>query len=302
MRAATGEQFELSLGRTSAIVTELAATLRSLRIGGVDIVEPFAEESLPPFASGIVLVPWPNRIEDGRWRLNGEVQQLDLTEPDRHNAIHGLLRNQPYRMVHRTESSITLAATVFAQHGYPFQLETSVRYELREDGLRTTHGVRNVSRAPAPYAVGAHPYLTIGDVPAQELTLTVSATSRFETDDRLNPVREVPVEGTEFDLHEGRRAGDLHLDTGFGGVHTVDGASAWLTAPDGRRVSLLQDDEWGYLQVFVNHAFPKAGGQGLAVALEPMTAPAGAFVSGKGVRWVEPGASWEGGWGIRYSG
>ena len=139
MRAPTGEQFELSMswagGSARAIITELAASLRVLEIDGVAVTEPYDHDSLPPFGCGIVLAPWPNRVRDGRWQLDGETQQLDLTEPARDNAIHGLLRNTAYRVIERSAASITLSATVFPQHGYPFLLQTSVRYEVVADGL-----------------------------------------------------------------------------------------------------------------------------------------------------------------------
>ncbi len=185
---------------------------------------------------------------------------------------------------------------MFAQHGYPFQLETWVRYELVEEGLAVTHGVTNHSGAAAPVAVGTHPFLTIGDVPAEELVLTVHASTRFQVDARLNPIAEIPVDG-DYDLRAGRRVADLSLDDAFGGVTTVDGASASLTAPDGRAVELLQDENHAYVQVFTTRSFP---GRGLAVAIEPMTAPPNAFNSGLGLKWVEPGESWTVGWGIRY--
>ena len=37
-------------------------------------------------------MPWPNRITDGQYERDGRSQQLALTEPARHNAIHGLVR------------------------------------------------------------------------------------------------------------------------------------------------------------------------------------------------------------------
>ncbi len=301
MSAPTGEQFHLTRGGSEAVITELAAGLRIFRMGGVDIAQPFGEYSSPPQGAGIVLVPWPNRIADGIWHLEGVEQQLDLTDPKLRHATHGLLRNSPYRPVDRTDSSVTLAATVFPQHGYPFLLDTSVRYELVEDGLKVTHWVRNRSRSSAPYAAGAHPYLQMGDVPTEELTVTVSAETWFEADERLIPRRELPVDGSPVDLRRGRTLRDLEINTAFGEVRPVDGASAWLDAPDGRRVSLLQGDDFGFVQVFTTRKFPVASDQGLAIGLEPMTAPANAFNTGRGLRWLEPGEEWSGSWGIRYS-
>ncbi|MBC7591770.1 MAG: aldose 1-epimerase family protein [Salinibacterium sp.] len=300
--APTGEQFEISRGGSVAIIAEVAASLRHFSIDGTEITESYPETATPPFGDGIVLMPWPNRIEDGRWLLDGATLQLDLTEADKHNAIHGLLRNTAYRQLERTESSVTLGATVFPQHGYPFHLATSVTYELVDGGLDVSHSVHNLSAARAPVAVGTHPFLRIGDVSTAELELTVHASTYFEVDARLNPIAERPVEHTGYDLREPRLVGTLMLDTAFGGVETVDGVSAVLRAPDGREVRLLQDSSHPYVQVFTTPIFPKDGGLGTAIAIEPMTAPPNAFNTGQSLHWVQPGETWTVGWGIRYSG
>jgi aldose 1-epimerase len=305
VRAPTGKQFTISrptsAGLASATITELAAGLRSYSVGGVDLTEPFPESSAPPFGDGIVLMPWPNRIEDGVWHLDGVPQQLDITEPARNNSLHGLLRNSPYSLVEQSDSAVTLAATVFPQNGYPFLLDTTVSYALDDDGLSVTHYVHNVSNAKAPVAIGTHPFFTISDVPSEDLILTVSASTRFDVDARLNPIREIPVEGTDYDLRTGRKLVDLSLDDAFGGVTIIDGFSRhWLEAPDGRRVELWQDESCGFVQVFTTHHFPKRDGLGLAVAVEPMTAPPNAFNTGQGLRWLEPNEEWSVRWGVRY--
>ena len=66
-----------------------------------------------------------------------------------------------------------------------------------------------------------------------------------------------------------------------------------LTAPDGRSVSIWADDEFDYVQVFTTtRAFPGEAGD-VAIAVEPMTAPAEAFNSGRGLRWLDPGEEWQ---------
>lgn len=301
MRSATGKQFELTRtggrGPSRAIITEVGAGLRLLSIDGVELVESFPETSTPPLGTGIVMVPWPNRIEDGVWRRDGVREQLDLSEPDKHNAIHGLLRSTAYAPLERSAEAITLAATVFPQHGYPFQLDTSVTYRLTDDGLTVTHGIENVSADAAPVAIGTHPYFRIGDVPTRELTLTLAAATHFEVDARLIPIREVPVEETDYDFRGGRRVDDLRLDDGFGGVVFENGtARHTLTAPDGRVLTLWQDASFGYVQAFTTRAFP---GRDLAIAIEPMTAPPNAFNTG--VRWLEPGETWSAQWGVGFA-
>ena len=181
--APTGDQYELTRGAVRAVITQVAASLRVLEVDGVALTPGYAQDSTPPFGCGITLAPWPNRVADGRWMLDGQVQQLDLTEVARMNALHGLLRNTEYRLVDRHEASVTLGARIYPQHGYPFLVDTGITYALTEDGLDTTHTATNLSDRPAPVAFGTHPFFCIGGVPTEELTLTLHASTRFVVDD-----------------------------------------------------------------------------------------------------------------------
>lgn len=307
-RAVTGRQYELRRAGGVAVVTELAATLRAYSRDGVVLTETFGDDQIPPGATGITLAPWANRVEDGRWPLNGKVQQLDITEPSRGHASHGLLRNTGYAPVEVTDASVSLEATVFPQHGYPFLVRHRVDYALDADGgLSVTQSLSNGSAARAPYVLGAHPYLRLGGTPTEELTLTVPAATRLVADERLIPRGSEPVAG-EWDLRGGRTVGELAMDCAFTDLSfTHDGAGpaaaaappavvrATLTGADGRSVWLWQEDTCRYLHVFVTDTFP---GRAKAVALEPMTGPANAFNSGEGLRWLEPGESASMRWGI----
>ncbi len=295
-----GERFALRLGDVEAEVGTVAAVLCALRVGGVDLVEPLAADvAPPPFCSGIALAPWPNRVRAGRWTLDGVVQQLDITEPARGGALHGLLEFAEYEVRERTDAAITLGATILPQHGWPFVLDTWVRFELEPSGLRVTHGARNLSERPAPYATGTHPYPRIGAFDVAELVLTVPADEYLEVDERLDPVAWRPVAGGT-DLRGGVPVGELRLDTAFRAITPADGVTATLTAPDGSRLEVVQDEDWRYLQVFTTPIFPKASGLGTAVAIEPMTAPPDALNSGDGLIWLDPDASYEGTWALRY--
>jgi len=299
---AAGRKIVIEADGARAEIGTVAATLRSLSVAGVQLTEPHLDGSQPPpFASGIILAPWPNRVRDGIWTHEGESRQLDITEPDRGNALHGLLRFADYEVRERTAHAVTLGALVPPQHGWPFLLDTWVRYEVRADGLTVTHGVTNLSPQRAPYGTGAHPFLRIGDTPVEDLVLTVAAATYIDVDERLNARGELPVDGTRYDARLGLRVGDLEFDTAFGGVTHRDGASAWLSAPDGATLELVQDVDWGYVQVFTTPVFPRPTGSGFAIAIEPMTAPPDALNSGRGLQWLEPGAASEGSWGLRYT-
>ncbi|QOD93374.1 MULTISPECIES: aldose 1-epimerase family protein [Microcella] len=302
----TGEQFTLHLdgahGPVDAAIVQVAAGLRHLTVDGQDLVQGYGADTVPPFATGIVLVPWPNRVRDGVWSLHGKQLQLDITEPDKNNAIHGLLRNTPYRVVERSAEAVTLAASVLPQHGYPFHLETTVTYRLTDDGIRVEHGVTNVGAEAAPYAVGTHPFLRVGAHPVDELTITARTVEHVAVDARLNPTGLEPAAGGPFDLSTGRLVADLELDDAWRVEPDTDGVTRTrLSATDGAATVLWQEGEWEWLQVFITRTYPTNAGPVTAIAVEPMTAPADALVSGQGLRWLAPGESWSGAWGIARS-
>lgn len=295
-RYASGRQYELRRGDALAVVTELAAGLRLYSRDGVQLTETYGDGDIPPGATGITLAPWANRVEDGVWYLDGKKQQLDITEVSRNNASHGLLRNASYELVDESEFSVTLEAPIFPQHGYPFLVRHRVQYALAEDlGLVVRQTLLNDSQASAPFVLGSHPYLRLGDVPAGDLVLTVGAGRRLVADDRLIPRSSEPV-SRDTDLRGGLTVAELDIDVAYTDLEFDGGvARQTLQASDGRSVSLWQDESCAYVHVFVTDQFP---GRAKAVAIEPMTGPANAFNSGDGLRWLPAGEQFTMSWGI----
>ena len=291
----TGTQVALHLGDVTAQIAQVGASLRSLRIGGVDLVPPYPEDAPTPSCSGVVLTPWPNRVRDGEWDDAGTTRQLAITEPKFHNASHGLLRFTAYEVA-QTETAAVLRATIVPQTGYPYLVETSVTYTLTADGIQVTHSLTNRSAEPAPVALGTHPFVTIGDVDPHDLVLQVPAATAFETDERMLPTGTRPADAA---LRDGVRLGDVELDTGFTDLaRDADGlVRHTLTAPDGRRLTLWQGEGFDVVQVYTT---PKYPGQPLAVAIEPMTAPADALNSGLGIRRLASDETWTLQWGIAF--
>lgn len=292
----TGTQIALQLGEVTAQIAQVGASLRALRIGGVDLVPPYPEDAPTPACSGVVLAPWPNRVRDGKWDDAGTIRQLAITEPKLDNASHGLLRFTAYEVA-QTETAAVLRATIVPQTGYPYLIETSVTYTLTADGIDVAHALTNRSATPAPVALGTHPFVTIGDVDPHDLVLRIPAETAFTTDERMLPTGTHPADAA---LREGARLGDVTLDTGFTDLtRDPDGVVRHtLTAPDGRRVTLWQGEGFDYVQVYTTPTYP---GQTLAVAIEPMTAPADALNSGLGIRRLAPDETWTLHWGITFS-
>lgn len=292
----TGSQIHLQRGTVAAQIAQVGASLRSLTVGGTGLVPPYPLGDPTPSCSGVVLAPWPNRVRDGVWDDDGAERRLAITEPAFANASHGLLRFTAYEFT-QTDAAATLRATIVPQTGWPYEIATTVAYSLTDDGIAVEHTLENRSDAAAPAALGAHPFVTLDDVDPRELVLTVPAATQFETDERMLPTGTSPAPA---ELRAGVRLGDIVLDTGFADLERgSDGrVRHTLTAPDGRRVTLWQGEGFDYVQVYTTRGYP---GQDLAVAIEPMTAPADALNSGLGIRRLLPGESWTLRWGIELS-
>ena len=281
----SGDQFQISAAGYVAVVTESGAALRVLRHHGRDLVDGFDETGMSGGGRGQLLMPWPNRIRDGRYSFGGRDLQLGLTDPSRGNASHGLARWAAWTVEEHTGTSVSFVYRVMAQTGYPWALDLHVLYDLSADGLVVTQTATNLSPEPAPYASGAHPYLAVGDT-IEGLELRVPARTRVLVDDRQLPVGTEPVSGT-YDFTSARRIGDAVLDDGYGDlVH--DGGRCTVTLSDpatGRGVALWVDERHRWLQLFTP---PAVDGVRPGLAVEPMTAPTDAFNSGTDLVTLAP--------------
>lgn len=284
MVAPSGEQYEIAAAGYAAVVTESGAALRRLTHHGRELVDGFGEDEMSSQGRGQLLMPWPNRIRDGRYTFGGRELQLGLTDPGHHNAAHGLARWAAWTVEEHTATSVSLVYRVMAQSGYPWTVDLHVLYDLSADGLVVTQTATNLSSEPAPYASGAHPYLRVGEA-IEDLELHLPAHERIVVDDRLLPTGTAPVDG-DHDFTSPRRLGDVELDTGFGALTHVDGrATTTLVDPaTSRGVALWVDEHHRWLQVFT----PPSAGPRPGIAVEPMTAPADAFNSGTGVVVLAP--------------
>lgn len=203
MVAPSGEQHEISNGYR-AVVTQCGAGLRELGHRGRPLAQGFAEDESASGGRGQLLLPWPNRVRDGRYSFGGRDLQLPVTEVARGNASHGLTRWAAWSVADRTEESVTLAYRLMAQPGYPWTVDLRAEYAVGVTGLSVTVTATNRSADPAPYAHGAHPYLYAGDDAADTWQLEVPAATRLEVDDRKIPTGRRAVEGTGHDFRTPR--------------------------------------------------------------------------------------------------
>jgi aldose 1-epimerase len=300
MVAPSGEQYEISGGGYRAVVTESGATLRLLEYDGRPLLLGFGEHEPASSGRGQLLAPWPNRIRDGRYSFDGRDLQLPLTEPARHNASHGLVRWVAWTLEERTGQSVSQVYRLMAQPGYPWTLDLHVLHDVSADGLTVTVTATNVGTGAAPYALGAHPYLTTGEGPVDRWELTLPGRTRLVTDERKIPVGSGDVRDTDLDFRVARPLRGAELDTAFTDLDRDAEGRAEVRLHDpsrGEGVTLWMDSAHAWVQVYTGDDLPTLARASLAV--EPMTGPPNAFASGEGLLVLEPGAEHSASWGIR---
>jgi aldose 1-epimerase len=297
----TGRQLELRRGGVRAVVTEVGATLRVLEVGGLAVLDGFPQGGMPESSRGQVLIPFPNRVDRGRYAFHGRTLELPLDEPDKANAVHGLVRWLNWAPLSRTPSRLVMGLVLHAREGYPFVLSLRVAYTLTPAGLRVRQTVRNLGAVPAPYGAGFHPYLRVGTARIDEAVLGLPARTYFLVNARLIPTGRASVAATPFDFRKPRPIGDTVMDTGFTDLERDDDgfARVELAAPGGRpQVSVLLDGSYRFLQVFTGDGLPDPAARRRAIAIEPYTCAPNAFNNGLGLRVLAPGQTFSSVWEI----
>jgi aldose 1-epimerase len=295
----SGQQFRISHGDQTATIVEVGAAVREYRVDGFEVFQSYDEHDVSWGYHGTVLVPWPNRIRDGRYDFDGEAFQLGLSEPERCNAMHGLAAWQRWTPISEHTDTVSLFFRLLPSPGYPFHLDTVVTYTLGDEGLLVETTSTNVGDTPCPYGLGFHPYASTGAAAVvDECSLSVGVARRMILDERLNPIGDEAVAGTDYDFREPRSLAGRVLDDGFGEVIADDHGRSWarLSRPDGRTVALWADASFGYWQIFSGDTLPPEFAR-RGVAIEPMTAAPNAFVSGAGLQRLEPGEAVTSSWG-----
>ena len=290
----SGEQIELRCGDLRATVVEVGGGIRSLTSGNFELLAGYAVGECAYASQGMPLIPWPNRIRDGRYFSQGQNQQLPLSEPVRHNAIHGLTRWLNWTWQRQDAGTVTLRQRLRPQPGYPFALDIAIGYELSDGGLRVSTSVTNIGTQAAPFGNGFHPYFSAGEGVVDNTMLQLQSRTRLICDSQMIPTGEsAVVAGTEWDFRAGKRVENLALDTAFADLDRDPGGRANIRfePPTGPALKVWMDRGYGWVMLYTPESRR-------SLAIEPMTCPPDAFNSGTGLVVLEPAQTHSSTWGI----
>jgi len=221
-------------------------------------------------AASFPLVPFVNRIRDGRFTFRGREVRLAPNMAGDRSPLHGQGWLGAWSVEQRSEARAVLRFRHPAGE-WPWGYEAWQEFELDALGLSVGLGCRNTSGEPMPGGLGQHPYFECG--PDTELDTRVSHAWTVDRD--VLPVKQVVADG-RYDLRERRVCGQ-DLDNGFAGWN----GEARLSDPHWPFELMLSSLQARFFQLYS----PKEGGIFVA---EPVT-HANAALNAPEADWPELG-------------
>lgn len=281
----------LSAGELAAVfLPSLGMLGASLRHRGDELlgrVEDLAGFARAGRTCGIpLLYPWANRLAGTRYSAAGQFVSLAehaelLGHDDLGQPMHGI----PWSRLAWTvtdQTTTALRAKLEWDRAewlavFPFRHRVEMNAWLAEDSLSIECAVTPTAKDRVPISFGFHPYLKLPGLARGDWNARFPAMSHLELD-----ARKIPT---------GRAEPFAALDGAFG-ARTFDdafaldaGGAAFVLSGGGRQLTLEFAQGYRFAQLF---APPDKD----VIAIEPMTAPANALVSGQSLHIIAPGETY----------
>lgn len=185
---------------------DLGGSIARLSWRNRDVLRPAPDEATDILQMACFpLIPYANRIANGRFVFDGREVRLPVDPRFGPHALHGDGWRAAWRVIEQDEAHCTLSYRHQAA-AWPWDYTATQRFELRPDGLDVRLTLRNDSTAPMPGGVGLHPYFPRGD----GARLSLKAQGVWRVDDSLIP--DAAVASTQvFDWSAGPRINDAPL-------------------------------------------------------------------------------------------
>ena len=254
-------------GNVNEIVLKKGNNLYSLLDGRKSLNEFQGSE----IYNSAILFPFPNRIVEGKYELNGTSYQLPINWPQEGHAIHGFVCDKVFDVVHKQTdddyAEITLSYKYEATYpGYPFPFQLTIVYRLDEKKFSCVIEAKNSGESSMPVNIGWHPYFSINDkidnikmqLPKSDIIVADNLIPTGEKKTNTQFLKPEEINGKEF-------------DTCFAINENGDVYEIKLFFPEEEVTMVLEQEKiFKYLQIYTPPGRK-------SIALEPMTGQANNF-------------------------
>jgi aldose 1-epimerase len=193
------------------------------------------------------LIPYSNRIAQGRFSFEGVEYPLALNFGDHPHSIHGNAWQKPWQVVEVDDARCLLVLVHHPEDneakGWPFAYRAEQIFELSPSGLTLTLSLENEDHRVMPAGLGLHPFFPKRPGVGGQ----VAAQRGFTKREGGIPRDSIPVPES-WNYRTMRELGDPHVDNCFAGW---DGTAHIAWTQEKIALSIEADPLFGHLVVYV---------------------------------------------------
>ncbi|GEO13808.1 hypothetical protein MAE02_15040 [Microvirga aerophila] len=192
------------------------------------------------------LMPYSNRIAQGRFSFEGFEHRLVLNFGDHPHSIHGNAWQRPWQVAAADDARCRLVLihrpVGDEARGWPFAYRAEQLFELSPDGLTITLSLENEHHRAMPAGLGLHPFFP----KRPGVRLQFAAKRVYPNGDDSLPVDSVPVPD-DWSYRTMRELGEPRLDNCFAGW---DGTARIAYVQEKIALTIEADPLFGHLVVY----------------------------------------------------
>ena len=207
---------------------DLGGSLVGLARNGLDILRPAPGARDVLESACFPMVPFCNRIADGRFTFNGQSGRIAPNLPPQPHPLHGFGWRAEWDVVRADASSLLLEHRHAGSAEWPWAYRAHQHVALDVLGVTIRLMLENMASEPAPVGLGLHPYFRR----LPEARVTFDANSMLGIDADFLPDGECHAADALADWTKGAALPDQLVDhcfTGWGGVVTISDGAGTIT-------------------------------------------------------------------------
>jgi aldose 1-epimerase len=146
-------------GYALEVMAHLGGALAGLQFQGQEVLRRADPEIDEPLASaGFALMPFANRIAQGRFRIRARTVQLSPNAPGQRHPLHGQAWRKPWTVESHESGRLALGYEHPAGE-WPWAYRAGQVFTLTQSGIEVALELENRAAEPMPAGIGWHPYL-----------------------------------------------------------------------------------------------------------------------------------------------
>ena len=261
------------------------ASLQKLKLKNHLLIEDLDPIAYKDSYASSILFPFANRVKDGKYTFNNYEYQLKVNHVAEQNAIHGLVYNKEFQLVHQqiTDDNASVILEYEEKNttqGFPFIFKIQLEYILTNTSLDLNVSVQNTSKAAFPFTLGWHPYFISSDLHKSHLKF--DSTKCIVFDDRMITSDTIEIKNEGIFEVKNKKLDDCF----FLNSNKVEFKTPLY------KLEMLSSEQNDFLQVYTP---PREN----TIAIEPTTGISNSFNNKIGLRTLQPNEDYKISWKLK---